>query len=182
MHLANALILVAENFVTLAPECRAMFALLDGQPGGLSALPASVLAAGLEALAFGSGLYQRRLVLVDACILLQGRGAGVPGREDFAAAVGVWGAALARAAQLYRGRAVDSSLPGRQDTAAPTAALLTTLTHELGVLTQEAERRRHLGRAGDIAEVRARVKNGDCGRTTPKPSGKARQRQETANA
>lgn len=159
MLVHQALPVVATNFPTLACELRAIGSLLEGQPGGFLSLPAGVLAAALEAVAFGghaAGSYQRRWAALEASVFLQYEHGARPNPEDFGAAVGLWASALARAAGGYRAHAAawESDLAfGRTSQAAPLAAVLTTLAGDLPALVAASEAARIGGRKAVLRQV-----------------------------
>lgn len=137
MHIAQALLVVAERFPTLRPEATVMSTLLTDMPAGMGSLPASVLGAAFEALAFGAGPYSRRWLYLEAAILLGGHN---PQSMDVACAVGVWGAVLGRATQVYRARASEAPpVEGKPDPARPLMALIELLGREVAVLLEASE-------------------------------------------
>jgi hypothetical protein len=156
MNVAQALQRIAAKFPTLAPELLAMNACLEGQSHGMNALPARVLAAGLEALVFAVGPYSRRLLLLDACIEVQQLD-GRPSRDDFATAVGLWGVVLARAVQVYRAQVGAARITDAAagDDAARASQIVATLCADLASITHEAERLRQVG--GDRAREELRL-------------------------
>lgn len=163
MLIHQAIPLVVARFPSLAPEIRAVGVLIEGQPGGWLALPAVVLAAALEAIAFGghaSGTYNRRWSALEASVFLQEEGGYRPAATDFSVAVGLWSAVIARAAGGYRAHAANSESDvahGRTSPAEPIAAVLTILATDLAVLVAASEELRKGGRRHVLKEVTSYV-------------------------
>ncbi len=156
MSLLRAIQIVSEAFpVTLGPELLQLLRLVNDLPGGYTALPGATLTAALEALAFGgsdAGPYPKRWAFLEAAVLLHERGER-PARADIAAAVGMWSAAIGRAAQSYRGLSVGSAVEGPAMTMATT---LCELARQLEVLTRAAELTRRQGNSRAVLREEAR--------------------------
>ena len=179
MHISQALLFIAEKFPSLRPELTLMSALLVDMPSGMGSLPASVLGAAFEVLAFGSGPYSRRWLYLEAAILLGGHS---PQSMDVACAVGVWGAVLARATQAYRARASEAPPPdGKPDPARPLIALIEMLGREITVLVEESEAIR-VRRAHEEAVRKAKAAKRTAARPTPKAAPAKRTAKKTSAA
>lgn len=154
MHTTNALLLVAGHCPSIAADAMLMTTLLTDMPSGLGSLPASVLAAAFEAMAFGAGPYHRRAAYLEAALFLASERQQP---QDIGLAVGLWGAMIGRATQLYRGRAATPPPPaGTPDPAGPLAALITAMGADLAALVEAAAAMR-VREAADEQERKARA-------------------------
>lgn len=169
--ISQALPALAANpqFKGLAAELHIFHRMLRDHSAGLGDMPTAVLTAAFEVLGTAprkrrfSIDYTRKGLFLDLATSLIG--SHRPEQADVLVAVGVWGAVISRASQVYRGLASDAEraigTPYEEPTgkaAAQMCSFVVLVSRDLPVLVAEADTRRVMGPRGlAIKELRDHV-------------------------